>query len=442
MKKYVHLAAALLLASSVGLMSMKVSAAGHVDASSKPKLHKGITLTIEDFFDSAKKNDPGRLAMERVARAWATHTHNHVRFAGHPNDLQKKMCLDAPAGNGPDLIGVPHDQVSQMTQCKVLAPVPAWAWSPSLQKKYIKAALQGTKLSGKYYAMPWAIETTGLWYNKALIAASAFKTSGKKPLAWSKLIPRLQRLTDPGAGRYGLGWKVDDFYFSYAAIANTGGYVFKYTRRGFDYNKIGLDSQGAIKGIRFLRDMSTAGKYKLVPTSFLGSNGYSQQESLFDSGKLAVWLTGPWAKENMVKGGVNFGFAPVPSIDGKHPAHPFSGLQVFSVNAFSKNKNESLDLLSYMTQRMQLPEFKTQGRIPVLKSVLNSRTVQGDPVSRGLAAAALSAVPMPNIPEMGVVWDPMAKALTLVAKGSLDPAAAAHEAVSAIRQGITKSHGG
>lgn len=442
MKRLLHLAIALALACSVGLLAANVSAASHTDASIKPpKLKKGITLTINDFFDSAKKDDPGRLTMEKVAQAWAKKTGNQVKFNGHPDNEQNKLCVDGPSGNGEDLIGVPHDQLSIMTNCKTLAPVPSWAWPPSLQKQYITAALQATNLGGKYYAMPWAIETTGLFYNKALISPSVLKPTGKV-LAWTSLIPKLQKINHPGSSRYALGWKMDDFYFDYGTIAATGGYVFKYTKNGFDYRDIGLDSAGAIKGISFIRDISTAGKYNLVPSTFTGNNGYNAMESLFDSGKLAVWLTGPWARENMDKNGVNYGFAPMPSVDGKNPSHQFSGVQAFAVNAFSKNKNEAFALLSYMTQEMQAPEFKTQGRVPVLKKLLRSKTVQSDPVARGLAAAVTAARPMPNIPEMGEVWTPMANALTLVVQGKMDPATAAHQAVAKIKSDIAKLHGG
>jgi arabinogalactan oligomer/maltooligosaccharide transport system substrate-binding protein len=379
--------------------------------------------------------------MEKIAQAWAKKTGNTVKFNGHPDNEQNKLCVDGPSGNGEDLIGVPHDQLSVMVNCKTLAPVPSWAWPPSLQKKYITAALQATNLNGKYYAMPWAIETTGLFYNKALISSSAFKAKGKV-LPWTSLIPKLQKLTNPSSDRYGLGWKMDDFYYDYGTIAATGGYVFKYTKKGFDYRDIGLDSAGAIKGISFIRDISTIGKYKLVPATFTGANGFNEMETLFDSGKLAVFLTGPWSRAKMDSSGVNYGFAPMPSVDGKNPSHQFSGVQAFAVNAFSKNQNEAFALLSYMTQEMQLPEFKSQLRLPVLKSLLSSKLVQSNPFSKGLAAAAANARPMPNIPEMGQVWTPMANALTLVVQGKMDPATAAHQAVAKIKSDIAKLHGG
>jgi len=440
-KRLIHVAASLSVTGCLIVSMASVSAASRDNSSPKPpKLHSGITLSIEDNFAAVPKDDPGRMVMERVAKQWATKTGNHVTFGGNPDGKQSKLCVDGPAGNGEDLIGVPHDQLSVMYACKVLAAVPSWAFPTTLQRKYAKTALLASKIAGKYYGMPWALETTGLWYNKALIPASAFKTSGNKPLAWSKLIPKLQKLTTNG--QYGLGWKIDDFYFSYGAISNTGGYVFKITKKGFDYRRIGLDTTGAIRGIQFLKDMSTAGKYKLIPTSFIGAAGYDLITKLFDSGKMAVWLTGPWARPDMTKNGINVGFAPLPSVDGKHKARPFGGVQVYAVNQYSKHRNEAISLMSYLTQHLQQPDIKVEGRIPALKSLLASKAIQSDPVTRELAKAAIASQPMPNIPEMAKVWPPMANALSLVAKGELSPATAAHQAAQKIRSDIAATHGG
>jgi len=276
------------------------------------------------------------------------------------------------------------------------------------------------------------------WYNKALVPPSAIKTTGGKPLAWSKLIPRLKTLYDPGAGKYALGWDINNFYFDYAFLSNTGGYVFKFTKNGFDYKKLGLDSPGAIRGLTFIKDLTTKGKYGIVPDTITGDTA----KGLFMSGKEAVYLTGPWDKQAMVQGNLNFGFAPVPSIDGKHASHPFSGVQVYSVSKYSKHQKDAMSLLAYLTTHMQLPEFKQQDRIPVLTSLLKSKAVQSDPIARGLAAAALKASPMPNIPEMNQVWAPMGNALTLINKGQATPADAAHAAVAKIKADIAKAHGG
>jgi arabinogalactan oligomer/maltooligosaccharide transport system substrate-binding protein len=168
----------------------------------------------------------------------------------------------------------------------------------------------------------------------------------------------------------------------------------------------------------------------------------STAHGLFVEGKLGAYYTGPWNEPDFKNGHVRFGFEPLPSFDGKHPSRPFSGVQVYALNAFSKHKNEAASLIAYLTSHMQSAEFKTSGRIPVLTALLNSKTVQKDAVAGGLAHAALAAAPMPNIPEMDQVWTPMGNAITAVVQGKSSASAAAKAAVQEIKSAIAKAHGG
>lgn len=438
MNRYVRIGVSVLVAFSLALMAVNVSAANHLGASTKPpKLQKGVTLTIWDFFGNGSSE---RATEESVIKQWEKISGDHVNTPQNPSNTNTKMCVSAPTGNGPDIIGVPHDQVSVMVKCDVLSAVPAWAWPPTEQNKFIKAARQAVTLYGKVYAMPWAIETTGLFYNKALISSSAFKpAAGQKYLTWQKLISTVRPKTDLSANKLGIAWDPSALYFDYAVISGDGGYVFKYVKgKGFQWQNIGLDNAGAIKAITFLKDLTTTGKYKLIPSTMTSSIALG----LFTTGKLAVYLTGPWDEQNFQKANISFGFAPDPSLDGKHPAHPFSGVQVYSLNKYSKHPNEAASLLSYLTTHMQLPEFKSSGRIPVINSLLKSKTVAADAVAAGLGRAALAASPMPNIPEMNQVWTPYGNALAQVMQGKATPAAAAHAAVKQIKADIVKAHGG
>jgi arabinogalactan oligomer/maltooligosaccharide transport system substrate-binding protein len=47
---------------------------------------------------------------------------------------------------------------------------------------------------------------------------------------------------------------------------------------------------------------------------------------------------------------------------------------------------------------------------------------------------------MPNIPEMGEVWSPMASALQTVVTGKAEPQAALDSAVKQIEQNIKQNH--
>ncbi len=437
MKKFVRTSASALVACSLALTAVSASAASHTGASTTPpKLKTGVTLSMWDFFGTGSSE---RATEQKIVNQWATLTHNHVTAPQQPAASNTKMCVSAPTGNAPDLIGVPHDQVSVMVKCGVIAAVPAWAWTSAQKKTYIKAGLQAVTLSGKVYAMPWAIETTGLFYNKALISASAFKAApGKKYLTWSSLIKVLQAKTDLNAGKPGIGWDIGNLYDDYAFMSANGGYVFKYTKAGFDYRNIGLDNAGAIKGINFIKNLTTNGTYKLMPDSMTGSTALG----LFTTGKLPVYLTGPWDEQNFQKANLSVGFVPVPSFDGTHPSHPFSGVQVYAINKYSQHPNEAASLLAYLTAHMQIPMFKSSGRIPVITSLLKSNTVAKDPLAAGIGRAALAAQPMPNIPEMNQVWTPMGNALSLAIKNKASAADAAHAAVAQIKADIAKAHGG
>jgi len=431
-----HAGIALLIVSAFAVTSVTVSAASHANAgTTPPKLKTGVTLTIWDYFGNGSSE---RATETTIANQWAKATKNHVNIQTTA-DNKGKMCVGAPGGNGADLVGVPHDQVSFMQACGVLAVVPAWAWTPSAKKAYIKAATQATNLGGKTYAMPWAIETTGLFYNKSLISASAFKPAkGQKYLLWSQLISNLKK-TAASKGVSAFGWDPANFYYDAAFINGEGGYVFKYSKsKGYDYTSIGLNTAASVKAIQFIGDLSTKGKNGLVPDSMTGSVG----DGLFSQGKELVDWTGPWNEQTFQKANVNFGFAPLPAFDSKHPMRPYSGVQVYALNKYSKHANEAASLLSYLTTHMQIPEFKSSGRIPVITSLLKSKTVKSDPVAGGIAKAALAASPIPNIAEMAQVWSPAGNAIGLVFKGQATASDAAKTMTSQIKADIAKAHGG
>lgn len=433
----IQVGAALVLTAGLAWTGLRPASAQPGAANTTPpRLHKGVTLTLWDYMcNTGQTSCPERDTEVKVIKQWEKITGVHVNFPTNPDNHDNKMCTAGPAGQGADVIGGPHNEMGPMVACKTLYAIPAWAWPKSEQKKYIQAAVKSTTIDGKIYSMPWAIETTGFFYNKALIPASAFKPAkGDKYVRFSSLIKRFESMNIPGGLPF--GWDQANFYYDYAFFSGNGSYVFKYTKSGYDWRQIGLDNAGAIKALTFIGSLPN--QYHLFQPSMNGTTA----GGLMTSGKLAVDYTGPWDEPNFKTNNINFGFAPFPSFDGKHPSRTFSGLQVYAVNAFSAHKNEAASLVAYLSQHLGQAEFKTSGRIPVLKSVLTSKLVQKDPVEGGLARAALAADPMPNIPEMNFVWSPIANAVTAVVTGKSTPAAALQAAVQQINSDIVKSHNG
>jgi arabinogalactan oligomer/maltooligosaccharide transport system substrate-binding protein len=434
----VRVVAGIALAASLAFVTVGPAAAHPGNAGTKPpKLQKGVTLTLWDYFcKTGQTTCPERDIEVNLIKKWEKATGDKVNFPTNPTNHDNTMCTAGPAGQGPDVIGGPHNEMGPMVACKTLAPIPAWAWPPSLQKKYIQAAVKATKINGKIYSMPWDIETTGFYYNKSLIPAKDFKPAkGDKYLRWTTLINRFKSLNLPSGG-LPFGWDPANFYYDYAFISGNGGYVFKYTKKGYNWQQMGVDSKGAVKAYTFIGDL--VNKYHLYQASMADSVA----SSLFYAGKLAVYYTGPWNEPSMQQNHINYGLAPFPSFDGKHPSRTFSGLQVYAVNAFSSHKNEAASLVSYLSQHLGAVEAGTVGRPSVIKTVLNSKKFQQNAVDKGIAKAALAGDPMPNIPEMNFVWTPMANAVTAVEQQKQTPAAALKSASDTITADITKSHNG
>lgn len=438
MKKQLNMTlAAALVVSAVGLTSANVHAAPHSQASTKPPtLKKGVTLSVWNYFGDA----PEVNAQKKVLAAFTKSTGIKIGSVANPTNSASKFQLAAPTGNAPDIIGVPHDQVAALQAAKVLYPIPAWAWPSSEKSKYLSAAVKATTISGKSYAMPWSIQTTGLFYNKKLTSAAIFKPAkGDKFLRWSTLIPRLQKLTDIPNKKYGFVMDMDNFYYEYAFLSGYGGYVFKYQKgKGYNYKLLGLNTPAGVKAVQFFADLSATGKYKLVPTSFTTGTA----DALFQAGLAAVEWTGPWNEGNMTARNINYGFEALPSFNGKKPNRPFSTVQVYAVNRFSKHLNEAIALVKYLTQNMQMPFFKASGQIPVLKADLHSKTVQSSALSKQLAKAALAADPIPNIPQMAQVWTPAATDWLQAAEGKASAAAAAAQAQKDAAAAIAKANSG
>lgn len=427
------------LAASLALVTIGPAAAHPGNSGSNPpKLKKGVTLTMWDYFcTTGQTTCPERDIEVNVIKKWEKITGDKVNFPTNPSGHDNTMCTAGPSGQGPDVIGGPHNEMGPMVACKTLAPVPTWAWPASLQKKYIQAAVKATRIGGKIYSMPWDIETTGFYYNKSLIPAKDFKPAkGDKYLRWSTLINRFKSLNLPSGG-LPFGWDPANFYYDYAFLSGNGAYVFKYSKKtGYNWKQMGVDTPAAVKAYTFLGDL--VNKYHLYQSSMADSVA----SSLFYSGKLAVYYTGPWNQPSMDKNHINYGLAPFPSFDGKHPSRTFSGLQVYAVNNYSSHKNEAASLVSYLSQNLGKAEANTVGRPSVIKSVLNSKSFQNNPVNKGVAKAALAGDPMPNIPEMNFVWTPMANAVTAVEQQKQTPAEALKNATAQINADIVKSHNG
>ena len=288
-----------------------------------------------------------------------------------------------------------------------------------------QVGLTAVTYKGALYGLPIARESYFLFYNKKLVRTP--------PKTWAGLIATAKRLTQ--GDQYGFLWDTGNFYYAYNWIHGFGGYVFQLTKNGYDKKKLGINTPGGIRGLKFIQDLVQV--HKLTPAA----TNTDVMEGKFKNGSAAMIIDGPWAVQGFRTAGVNFGVAALPKLPNGKSSAPFVGVQGFFVNKFSKNVKESWDLIRYLSTHLPMPLYRASQRVPVLKSVARTKLVSSNAVTKAVIQATNNGEPMPNIPAMGVVWEPMGDQLQLLVQGKTTPAAAARAAQERIARAIAQQGG-
>lgn len=374
------------------------------------------TITIWDNFAGSPRE---RAALNRVAQEWARATGSRVVNGGDVNDPINQFKVAARTGRGPDVIHFPHSNLGSLASPGLLAPAPNAFVS---RRIYDPVGIAAVTYQGRLYGLPIARETYFLFYNRQFVRTP--------PRTWRALIAVGKRLTT--GERAGFLWDTANFYYAYNWIRGFGGYVFKLTPKGFDPKRLGLNTPGGIRGLQFVQDLVQ--HHKLVPAATTSDVA----ESSFAGGRAAMIIGGPWAVRGFRDAGVNFGVAPLPNLPNRRPSAPFVGVEALAVNRYSRNVAQAWSLVRYLSTHLPLALFRASGRVPVLRAAANARIVQRNAVARATILASNNGEALPNIPAMGLVWEPMGDQLRLVVDGKTTPAAAARAAQERIARAIAE----
>jgi arabinogalactan oligomer/maltooligosaccharide transport system substrate-binding protein len=138
---------------------------------------------------------------------------------------------------------------------------------------------------------------------------------------------------------------------------------------------------------------------------------------------------------------VDYGLAPLPLISeaGARPMRPWMTVEGVYVAAPSRQKDAAFDFARYVTDVDAARIMALEGRqSPALKAVYDDPRVSTDPVLAAFRKQVEVALPMPNLPEMTMVWSPATTALNKINRGSATP----KEALAAAQQAVAKDVAG
>lgn len=292
----------------------------------------------------------------------------------------------------PDLFIFAHDKIGVFAEMGILAPV-ADLLPENALADYLPMTLSAATYKDTLYQLPLYFETLLFMYNRR------YMQDGEVPGTTGELLDYMERNT--GRGRYGFVEQHSTAYYSAAWIHGFGGSIINTDGTPFP------DGQA-------VRD---ALAYHLQFVSLMpGETEYSTVNTLFLEGKADATIGGPWMVPSARDAGIDLGIAPMPTVDatGK-PLAPYSGVQGIHVLKFAgEGKTEAVKtLLAALTDpAIGVSLALASGCAPANAKCYDDPAVAGDELVQSMRATAEIAVPMPNIPEMDVMWTVVGNLLT------------------------------
>ncbi|WP_330948819.1 sugar ABC transporter substrate-binding protein [Virgibacillus sp. MG-45] len=315
-------------------------------------------------------------------------------------DQVEKLDVEGPAGNGPDIIFQPHDRIGDLVLRGLVEPVDFG----DSESEYTDTALDAVTYDGDYWGFPAVIETYAMYYNKALVK--------EEPTTMEAIMEIAEKDTDASQDKYGFLMEAANFYFVYPFFSGNGAYVFANNDGTYDISDIGLNNEGAIKG------------GNLVQSWF--NNGYIPQDltpdimnGLFKEGKVSTVLNGPWmVREYKDALGDDLGTVPLPILDNGEHAKSFVGVKSYMLSYYSENKEWAQDLMKFITNKENaMTYYDVAGEMPPRNDALENPVISEDPIFAAFAEQTTYGEPMPSVPAMQQVWDPINDALSFISKG-------------------------
>ncbi|MGC3939870.1 ABC transporter substrate-binding protein [Roseobacter sp. EG26] len=304
-----------------------------------------------------------------------------VTVVKNSSDLFNPALIPAlSAGEGPDLFsfGTGPGQPAALIAGGLVADLTDAYFEHGWGATIPAGIVAQTSSDGKLWAFGNEVETTGMFYNKAIFSDHGIEV----PTNWAEMEVVVSKLQQAGFDTpIGLG-AADKWPISHWQSMMFGRYA------GPEGIERVLFGDGAWTDAPFvaasakLQEMGKAGWFGPTPVAI----GYGELMDRFWAGEVPMTFTGPW----VIGGGTEatgdrigeFGVFAVPPIEDEQKIHPTNSIgSGWYIRESSENKEAAIDFLNFMFT-------STEGRV----ALLNAGTVPVGPLDTALAEAKMPAL--------------------------------------------------
>lgn len=299
--------------------------------------------------------------------------------------------------NGPDMYFYAHDSLGIFAEMNILAPITDLV-SEDAWNRMLPMTVEAGTYQGEKYLMPTYFETLVFLYNKD-------RWDGDIPSTTEELYQYMVSHTDGDAGTYGMlnqhstAYNVSPFIYGFgAAIIDEQG-------------EPHLDSA----------EMKEAVTYNAKFAEYQTSGDYNTVNTIFNEGKAdAIW-GGPWLISGIKDAGISYGVKALSdfTLPNGNCLKPFSGVQGVGVLKYAAEdkKDAIVKTLEALTDTgLGIDLANKANCAPAAMAAYEDSTVAENEMVVAMRKTADVAVPMPNVPQISVMWSPTEGMLAAVNK--------------------------
>jgi len=326
-------------------------------------------------------------------------------------ELRNSFLIAAAAGQGPDLVFGPSDNIALFAGTRTIRP-----WSEIFGRDFFAAFTPEGVVRWK--GRPWMVaDQTG---NQLMLIYDR-QAVDSPPETLDELVEQGRALTlrdGRRIERYALTWNYAEPYFFIPFLTGFGGWIMD------EEGRPTLDTPEMRAALQFVLDLRD--KYGIVPRY----EDYDMSNLMFLRHRAAMIINGPWSWADYD--------VPERSMLALLPLNTATGLRcrpILAAKGYSLNINASPEKFGMIRRvvthftgaEIQMQMARRLFTTPTRKTVLATAEFRDNPILKLALEQAKNSVPMPVTPQLRHIWDGIRGPYRRMFSGDLTPAEAARE---------------
>jgi multiple sugar transport system substrate-binding protein len=321
----------------------------------------GAAVTITWW--TGQDEQPEKIAESLAAQYHAAHPNVTIKVSpGAPttDDLLTKLSAGFAGGDYPDVSYAYGSWAGELRQSGKTQDLTSYVNDPAFGwNEFSSAARQTATVGGKVIGLPAVVDDIALIYNRKLFdkAGLAYPTND---WSWDDFRAAAKKLTDPATNTYGTAYSVsgseDTTWHLWPLLWQHGGKILDGTKPAFN-------SPAGVAALETLRQMAVDDK-----SMYLDQTD-EKYGPLFNSGHVAMMLSGPWSLLDIKTAKLTYGVVQLPGFNGDHETVSGPDIWVLLNHGDVNRAGASRDFVSWLTGRNGDPKFNlAQGNLPLRNS--------------------------------------------------------------------------